>query len=183
MNELLKKSYLTDIVFALEQLYRCDRNIMTEHTCELTLSHRLGHYLANILENGYPGMYVDCEYQRDINRSNGLKRLKNVKGAYQRPDIIYHDRGKTHDECNAFVIELKWGDDIEIDQIKVCEFIKQYRYIEGYCIYNLRTDSLSVVHYSRNTIDIGGTILHYRYDALKEKLFPTGEMRDEMSCL
>ena len=172
MNELLKKSYLTDIVCALEQLYRCDRNIMTKHTCELTLSHRLGHYLADILEDGYSDMYVDCEYQRDINRSGGLKRLEKVKGDYQRPDIIFHDRGKTHNEGNAFVIELKWSDDIENDQIKVCGFIRQYQYIEGYCIYNIHADSLSMVHYTRNTIDGGGTVLHYRYDKAIGKLMP-----------
>ena len=105
------EEFLKVLKLALDMLYYKDQYLVNhkseqhvkddEHVSELSISHKLGHYLA-LLITEYD---VDCEYNRnkDDKKYMGESRI--------RPDIIIHKRGSN--ENNFVVIEIKpwWNSD------------------------------------------------------------------------
>ena len=117
---------------ALDMLFYKDQyliyNETNMHVSELSISHKLGHYLALLIDE----YDVDCEYNRNLtdpktNKANHLIR----------PDIIVHKRGSNDD--NFVIIEIKpwWNDDTNKDVKKLYEMTKQdgqFRYYFGFSI-------------------------------------------------
>ena len=97
--------------------YEADEPVKNdEHVSELSISHKLGHYLE-LFVTGY---HVDCEYNRNLadKKSMGESRI--------RPDIIIHKRGSN--EKNFVVIEIKpwWNrDDVIKDEAKLAYLTNQ----------------------------------------------------------
>ena len=85
----------------------------SKHISELSISHKLGHYLA-LLITEYD---VDCEYNRNKDDK------KNMGKSHIRPDIIIHERGSN--EHNLVVIEIKpwWNSDDTLYDEKKLEFL------------------------------------------------------------
>lgn len=132
--------YIDQIISALTKLYTHDGNLFDRHTHEQTYSFRLALYLAQQLERGEIGRYVDCEYHRDCYRNDGRKTVfENGQAHRFRPDIIFHDRGYS----NYFCIELKKGSPRD-DVTKVAQIIEQYAYDEGYCICNISIERITI---------------------------------------
>lgn len=93
VNDALRLFYLND-------LYLIKHDV---HECAMTF--RLGFYLQNI----FTGWDVDCEFNRDVNSPDGIKRLPDWEKDGQAlkdiiPDIIIHKRGT---EYNLLLIEAK----------------------------------------------------------------------------
>ena len=91
---------------------------------------------------------VDCEYFYDYSGDNGyVKQITiNRKTSDIFPAIIYYVRGLDTTK-NYFCIEAKWdspSDDIDIDIDIVSKIIHKYHYKIGFCIYNIRSDSVSM---------------------------------------
>lgn len=115
-----------DMLFYKDQYLIC--NGMNKHVSELSISHKLGHYLALLIDE----YDVDCEYNRNLadpktDEANNLIR----------PDIIVHKRGSN--DVNFVIIEIKpwWNDNTEKDVKKLCEMTKQdgqFRYCFGFSI-------------------------------------------------
>jgi hypothetical protein len=119
---------------ALKKLRLCDDYLLEKDCNERSITHRLGMYL----QQEFDGWDVDCEYNRDVNSSDLIKRLQlnsetvavddtNARTVF--PDIIVHHRG-TGD--NLLVIEVKKStnrEDQERDKEKLRAFKKQF----GYC--------------------------------------------------
>ena len=126
--------FLSVLTIALDTLYYKDQYLInhesmqhtkdSKHISELSISHKLGHYLA-LLITEYD---VDCEY----NRNKDDKKI--MEKSHIRPDIIIHERGSN--EHNFAVIEIKpwWNsDDTLYDEKKLafltstdCDF--KYKY-------------------------------------------------------
>lgn len=137
--------YLQTIVEVLDEFYKKDRELLMSNrrTHEQTVSFRLGTYLAQRLESENDNMYVDCEYHGDINNDSFRKE---INGKRVRPDIIFHDRNRR----NEFCIEVKlqsMGRDYE----KINGYIAGYGYREGYCIYNIGKNFITLSAFSANT--------------------------------
>jgi len=66
--EVIKLKYLQYIVEALRLLYKNDRILFDKKTHEMTYEFRIANYLAQQLENEYPGMKIDCEYHSQSNQ-------------------------------------------------------------------------------------------------------------------
>lgn len=130
-------NYLLYIKLALEKLYQNDISLFDGKTHEQTFSFRIAFYLGQELENIHNGLFVDCEYHRDIVRNDGRKYVECY--GYFRPDIIFHNRG--HD--NRFCIEVK-KHSFGTDKRKVEAMISEYNYKEGYCIYNLTERGVTI---------------------------------------
>lgn len=118
--------FLSVLTIALDTLYYKDQYLInhesmrhtkdSKHISELSISHKLGHYLA-LLITEYD---VDCEYNRNVadKKSMGESRI--------RPDIIIHKRG--NNEKNFVVIEIKpwWNrDDMIKDEDKLAYLTNQ----------------------------------------------------------
>ena len=117
------EEFLKVLKLALDMLYYKDQYLINhkseqhvkddEHVSELSISHKLGHYLA-LLVTEYD---VDCEYNRnkDDKKNMGESRI--------RPDIIIHKRGSN--ENNFVVIEIKpwWNSDNTLYDKKKLEFL------------------------------------------------------------
>lgn len=146
--------HLQTIVSALEEFYKNDRNLLmpTKHTHEQTVSFRVGMYLANRLEDKSANMYVDCEYHGDINNPSFRKV---INGRRVRPDIIFHDRNQK----NEFCIEIKLHS-VGHDATKINGYISNYNYREGYCIYNIGINFVTILAFSSGTPCTG---IKYRY--------------------
>lgn len=138
--------YLPYIVNALEALYKNDRNLFEGKTHEQTFSYRIALYLSQQLDNNQEGLFIDCEYHRDLDSNMGKKFIDNY--GYFRPDIIFHDRARS----NRFCIELKKhsltyktinGRKFN-DKDKIEGMINSFGYVEGFCIYNLNQNSVTV---------------------------------------
>lgn len=141
-----KTKYLTDVKNALEQLYINDRTLLNKkrRTHEQTITFRIAHYLSNKLEDR-EGYYIDCEYHGDINKDRGRKELPlddNEKPRKIRPDIIYHNRYQE----NIFAIEAKLQGISDADCKKIRALINErdYNYTEGFCIYNIGFNYVTV---------------------------------------
>ena len=117
---------------ALDMLYYKDQylisNRMNKHVSELSISHKLGHYLALLIDK----YDVDCEYNRNLADPKSEEANNLI-----RPDIIVHKRGSNDD--NFVIIEIKpwWNDNTEKDVKKLYEMTKQdgqFRYCFGFSI-------------------------------------------------
>ena len=133
MDKQLATSFLVE---ALGRLYSQDISLFEKGPrSELSISYRLAHYLATIIENDKRFEHeikVDCEYRRHIENPkccfegcNACAKGYEVKCFVReheqeiirtqkkdklektiRPDIIVHKRGTNH---NILVIEIKTG--------------------------------------------------------------------------
>jgi hypothetical protein len=100
---------------------------------ETYISHRLAHYLENVLEDtDYEDYCVDIEYNRFY---GNLKILNTVEGQLSvRPDIIIHSRvDDTFDPQHLLVIEAKKEAISNHDISKIKGFISDdnYNYVFG----------------------------------------------------
>ena len=102
---------------ALNQLSKNDLWLLRKNLNERTIAHKLAEYLQQI----FPDYHVDCEYNRDVEQSSGLKKITILKERYEAikdkvvdglsidvsvfPDIIIHRRGTN--KFNLLVVELK----------------------------------------------------------------------------
>ena len=68
--------YLPYIVNALEALYKNDSNLFEGKTHELTFSYRIALYLSQQLEKNQEGLFIDCEYHRDLDSNMGKKFIR-----------------------------------------------------------------------------------------------------------
>lgn len=92
---------------------------------------RIGHYLANIIENdGYFESYhVDVEYNRDLDSVKTLDKIMII------PDLIIHERGTNSN--NLVAIEFKKNKDSKKDKEKLEKLINSnygYNYKNVYFI-------------------------------------------------
>lgn len=172
----MEYKYLNTIKRALNKLYINDIDLFEGRMHEQTFSFRIAHYLSQELENNQPKYKIDCEYHRDINNSCGYKEIINSNGISKRirPDIIYHDRNR----CNKFCIEIKIKS-MRQDDIKVENFIKHYKYQEGYCIYNLKNGSVKIkcMKYINNKVNY--KIIKYTFNTIQKCLIGQAEVQNE----
>lgn len=138
--------YLPYIEKALENLYKNDGNLFEGKTHEQTFSYRIALYLSQQLEKEQKDMFIDCEYHRNLDSDIGKKFIDNYE--YFRPDIIFHNRARR----NMFCIELKKhsltyktinGQKFN-DKDKIEGMINTFGYVEGFCIYNLNKNRVTV---------------------------------------
>lgn len=109
----ISASILEDkIISAVLKLYEKDKYLLDENVNERSISHRLAGYL----QSEFKEWDVDCEYNRNVQGTDLIKRLScsyligetastsdlSAKTVY--PDIIIHQRGT---EDNLIVIEMK----------------------------------------------------------------------------
>ena len=149
------------LIAALERIYQQDEDLITagcrldssrstEHRHhERTFTARLGYYLALLLETD--DRKVDCEYFYDY--AGEEHNRKKVAGREVIPDIIYHVRGSDRTK-NYFCIEAKWNN-VGKDRSKVRKIIDEFHYKIGFCIYNIRPNSVSmyILHNDHDTPD------------------------------
>lgn len=159
--EVIKLKYLQYIVEALRLLYKNDRILFDKKTHEMTYEFRIANYLAQQLENEYPGMKIDCEYHSAVESDDGYKHGSSSNRV--RPDIVFHDRCKN----NIFCIEIKI-DDIENDYEKVKGIIRENNYLEGYCICNITKNSVTVIGIDNSYKSIM-QIYEYNSDSMEAK--------------
>lgn len=103
-----------DMLFYKDQYLICNKT--GKHVSELSISHKLGHYLSLCIDE----YEVDCEYNRDL-----ADPKKNKTDELIRPDIIVHRRGCN--SSNFVVIEVKpwWNDNTEEDIKKLAEMTEE----------------------------------------------------------
>ena len=112
MNTL--ESFYDALKIALDMLFYKDQylicNETDKHVSELSISHKLGHYLSLCIDE----YEVDCEYPK-----------KNKADELIRPDIIVHRRGCN--SSNFVVIEVKpwWNDNVDEDIKKLAEMTEE----------------------------------------------------------
>jgi hypothetical protein len=121
---------------ALEALLKNDIFLLQNDVNERSVSHKLAEYL----QVGFPEWHVDCEYNRDHERTKQLEYtlpsepIDSLKARTVYPDIIIHRRSTNH---NLLVIEMKKeanieGDDEEKDKNKLRAFLERpYSYQYG----------------------------------------------------
>ena len=118
MNTL--ESFYDALKIALDMLFYKDQylicNETDKHVSELSISHKLGHYLSLSIDE----YEVDCEYNRDL-----ADPKKNKADELIRPDIIVHRRGCN--SSNFVVIEVKpwWNDNVDEDIKKLAEMTEE----------------------------------------------------------
>lgn len=143
--------YLCHIIKALNKLYNNDYQLLsklekTYRNCkphEQTITFRIALYLAQEMEQE-KNFYIDCEYHGNGKNRKTITDDGQVKKI--RPDIIFHDRG----EQNIFCIEVK-KQSMRQDGEKIKSYIKEYKYQEGYCIYNIRAQSICLMAFRKNS--------------------------------
>ena len=112
-----------------------DRGGSEQH--EQTFSFRIALYLQNLL-GVKKNLFIDCEYHGAYGEKGNRKEVGDSRRV--RPDIIYHDRKGKH----IFCIEVKRKSLAKKDSENVIQYRKKYKYEEGFCIYNLRKNSVHV---------------------------------------
>jgi hypothetical protein len=128
-----------DIVSRLERacttFLENDAALLRVDANERSMTHRLAQYL----QCEFPGLNVDCEYNR---KGKTPKRLRghvdqaitapDTKGTTVFPDIIVHRRGA---QCNLLVIEAKkypyTEDELNYDKRKLQAYCDELRYEYG----------------------------------------------------
>lgn len=109
---------------AIDKLLRDDIELLRRGLQERALSNRLADYLRPL----FPDLYVDAEYNGDLDKPNDRKALEIARGRmneigrkahenhnYQlTPDIIVHSRGNNTN--NLIVIEVKKDSSPEKDK-------------------------------------------------------------------
>lgn len=150
--------YLAAIKKALSILYDIDKDLFEDRggsePHEQTFSFRIALYLQNLLREE-ENLFIDCEYHGAYGEKGNRKKVFITDGEKEnrkevgdssetsrrvRPDIIYHDRK----EKNIFCIEVKRKLLAKKDSENVIQYRKKYKYEEGFCIYNLRKNSVHV---------------------------------------
>lgn len=126
----MKKRIETALNGAIDQLLRCDSDLLYNDVNERSISRRL----ANYLEPYFFGWNVDCEYNRN---HADPKRLyiqprqvtsDDLQATTVYPDIIVHKRGSNE---NLLVIEMKKTTSSERDNYdlgKLIAFKEQLHY-------------------------------------------------------
>ena len=137
--------YLAVIKKALSILYDIDKDLFEDRggsePHEQTFSFRIALYLQNLLRKE-ESLFIDCEYHGAYGEKGNRKEVGDSSETSRRvrPDIIYHDRK----EKNIFCIEVKRKSLAKKDSENVIQYRKKYKYEEGFCIYNLRKNSVYV---------------------------------------
>lgn len=90
----------SEVSEAVRRLLEKDSLLIEKQLHEMTLSFRLGFYLAEVFE---PEFDVDCEYNRELD--NPKRRDNLMDSNSHRPDVIVHKRGDN--SSNLIVIEIK----------------------------------------------------------------------------
>lgn len=161
---------------SIDLLYENDDHLITNSVHEQSISHRIAHYLENLLikydwfvKDGYS---VDVEYNRNCNEVKKVcgncddfskqykcklkKSLSNDRNC--RPDIIVHKRGRDNisqdDFDNLIVIEIKKEeeeDDFDFSKLKsfTCKY-STYKYHLGIYINITNPQSQSPFTYFQN---------------------------------
>lgn len=153
----MKQTILIALKLAIEMLYKNDVKIFDSknHIGERNLTFRLGHYLANILEQCFPQYNLDCEYNRNGENIKTLCSRGNVV-----PDIIFHKWLDTSKENNILIIEVKghWGNENEkaddIARIKeFCDPCGEYAYKFGFFLVLGKTlDDCQIKYYENGNL-------------------------------
>jgi len=125
----------------LEKLLDVDKWLLTHNLNEPCISHRIAMHLTQRF-NEYD---VDCEYNGDIDRGGGRKRIHYIKEHLDQlingtpitgeeirevsvfPDIIIHKRGSN--ENNLCIIEVKKStntNDFNFDRIKLQAYTSEH---------------------------------------------------------
>src|SRR5258708_2030866 len=134
MVQLTQEAVKEKVTAAIEVLYQRDTYLLQTDVNERSISHKLASYL----QEAFSDWDVDCEYNRNHDDPELLKRLQisaedvspdDVQARTVFPDIIVHHRGTSD---NLLVIEIKkttnqLSDDF--DKQKLREFKRQL----GYC--------------------------------------------------
>lgn len=145
------------ILEAFKKLYAKDSYLLTSNSTEASLQFRIARYLAVKLDR--KDLKIDCEYNTiNVNNTIRYKECQNTQHA--RIDIIYHKRGTS--DKNIFVIELKkksqnnTEEKILMDKLRVKYLVSniQYRYKEGYSIYDISKNGFSVYYIKRTQDNI-----------------------------
>lgn len=137
------------IISALFELYKRDNALLSINANERSITHRFAIYI----EKEFPGWDVDCEYNRDGEKTKKVE-VKTSDGAGDKktsavlPDIIVHERGR--EGRNLLVIEAKKNissnkkTERETDKQKICAYIEDYNYQTGlFIIFNVENRPLS----------------------------------------
>lgn len=157
------------LINALRTFYTRDKYLLEKNVNERSMTHKIAEYLqAEFLEPGKLGWNVDCEYNRNENHNDMLKKLKfdlesidadNLDGKTVYPDIIVHQRGKPK---NLLVIEVKreTGGCDQVDLMKLKAFMspdnkRKYLYKYKYAIFlRLGPQTLTVKEILKNDIEL-----------------------------
>jgi hypothetical protein len=108
---------------ALDLLRLHDYYLLKEDINERTITHKL----AEHLQHYFYSYNVDCEYNRNINELDSLKKIrisKTEKSVF--PDIIVHKRGKN--DKNLLIVELKKStssESLDYDYLKLMSYTQQ----------------------------------------------------------
>lgn len=104
---------------AIDKLIEKDRYLLDHDVNERAITHKLAEYMQEIVGES---LNVDCEYNRNINEDDIIKRIYFLDGVDDKikkilddnnkdnsikviPDIIVHKRGKR--EYNTIIVEVK----------------------------------------------------------------------------
>lgn len=148
-------SYIATIKQALEKFYKNDSSLLARQgKIEKSISFRIGHYLSEIIESEYDGLFIDCEFERNADNPKKIDISGTSKKV--RPDIICHDRG----DFNCFIIEIKLGSPGK-DLKKIQDMMIGLNYSFGYVISNMKNKN--------------GTVIVYEYKLDSLELYSNGE--------
>lgn len=148
-----RESKMNDIVLefrqilrnALQTLYDKDLILIEHGGMEQACVARLYYYMQKNINNSVAlkRYYLDCEYNKNGERSKRYVDVDTGKHLIARPDIILHERGTN--DCNIAVVEFKgwWNSERQSDIKKLIAFTDMeglYRYMVGMFV-NLKKSS------------------------------------------
>ena len=111
---------------AIDRLLEKDDYLLRHDANERSITHRLACYL----QEKFPEYDVDCEYNKDCESEDGIKKLSTErrKNGSVYPDIIVHKRGTN--SKNLLVIEAKKtnGGNGNSDRKKLLGYLTKYKY-------------------------------------------------------
>lgn len=100
---------------AVNSLFARDTAVL--ENSEWAIAHRLAVYLEPLL----PGWNIDCEFNRQGEKTTSGPKMA-ADGSRVRPDIIVHHRGRVEREHNLLAIELKKRANSSRDHEKVKDY-------------------------------------------------------------
>ncbi len=162
---------------SIDLLYENDNYLIKKPVHEQDISHRIAHYLENLLrnydwfvKNGYS---IDVEYNKNLDEPKRIYSNSNCSNCYKsecyikkyhcnddygsicRPDIIIHKRG--NNEQNIVAIEIKTDTkESEKDSAKLSAFTcncSEYKYKLGVFI-NINSQGSAQYKYFKNGKEI-----------------------------